>query len=109
MKNLKMASVLIAAALAAGAACAQVQFSVPENLPIEGSALTRAEVIADLLVWRASGLYELNQSGYLVDTNTPTYRRAAATYAYMRASPQFAVLVDQIRRGGSPRVVVASR
>ena len=111
MKKLKMASVLIAATLAASSASAQVQFNVPSNLPIAKSTLTRAEVTADLLIWRASGLYDLNSQGErpVVDTNTLEYAQAMAKYSYMRASPQFAVLVEQLNRGGLNRAVVASR
>jgi hypothetical protein len=110
MKNLKMASVLFAATLAACAASAQVQFNIPSDLPIPKSTLTRAEVTADLLIWRASGLYDLhNQGERSVDTNTREYAEALAKYTYMRASPQFAVLVDQINRGGTTHVLVASR
>jgi hypothetical protein len=110
MKNLKMAFVLMAATLAASAASAQVQFNVPSNLSIAKSTLTRAEVTADLLIWRASGLYDLHSPGQRsVDTGTPEYAKATAKYTYMRASPQFAVLVDQISRGVSARAMVASR
>ena len=110
MKSFKMASVLIAATLSAGAAFAQVQFNVPSNLPVEGSTLSRAEVTADLMIWRAAGLYDLyNRGESSVDTNTPGYAQAVAKYSYMRASPQFAVLVDQLNRGVSTRAVVASR
>jgi opacity protein-like surface antigen len=110
MKNLKMAFVSIAAALAASAASAQVQFNVPSNPPIAKSTLTRTEVTADLLIWRASGLADLHSPGQRsVDTGTLEYAQATAKYAYMRASPQFAARVDQINRGGSTRFVVASR
>jgi hypothetical protein len=109
-KNLKMASLLIAATLAASAAYAQVQFNVPSNLPIAKSTLTRAEVTADLLIWRASGLYDLhNQGEHSVDTNTREYAQVMARYSYMRASPQFAELVSQVNRGVSTRVMLASR
>jgi hypothetical protein len=110
MKNLKMASVLTVATLAVSAACAQVQFNVPSNLPIATPTLTRAEVTADLLIWRASGLHELNRPGdRSVDMYTLEYARATARYHYMHASPQFAVLVNQISQGGSTRALVASR
>jgi hypothetical protein len=112
MKNLnklRMVSVLMAATLAASAGAAQVQFNVPDNLPIAKSMLSRAEVTADFLVWRASGLYDLNHQGNrFVDTSTPEYERATAKYSYLRASPQFTALVDRIKRGG-PLLIAASR
>jgi Domain of unknown function (DUF4148) len=113
MKNLKTASVLLAATLAANAACAQVQFNVPSNLPIAKSTLTRAEVVADLLIWRESGLEALHArhspGGLSVDTNTLEYAQATAKYNYMRGSPQFALLVNQINQGGSVRALAPSR
>ncbi len=108
MKLPRTAAVLIAASLATGASFAQVSFDVPANLPIPKSTLTRAEVIADFLVWRASGLYDLNHRGDQdVDTNSLEYMRAEAKYEYLRASPQFAALVAQIKRDGSTRVMIA--
>jgi hypothetical protein len=110
MKNLKMASMLMAATLAASAAFAQVQFNLPSNLPIAKSTLTRAEVTADLLIWRASGLSDLHSPGRRsVDTDTLEYAQAMAKYTQMRASPQFAELVDQINRGVPTRALVAAR
>ncbi len=110
MKTLKMTPLLIALTLAAGGATAQVQFNVPADLPIPKSTLTRAEVIADVLIWRASGMADLHNHGERpVDTNSVEYARATARYHYMRASPQFAALVEQVGRGAAPKVLVASR
>jgi hypothetical protein len=112
MKAPRIAAVLIAASLASGAGFAQVSFDVPANLPIPKSTLTRAEVVADFLIWRASGLYDLNNSRSSdrgVDTNSAEYMQAEAKYAYLHSSPQFAALVEQIKRDGSTRVVVAQR
>jgi hypothetical protein len=110
LKTLKMASLLFAATLAAGAASAQVHFEVPADLPIAKSMLTRAEVTADLVIWRASALAALANPGLgWVDTSTPEYARAVARYNYMRASPQFAVLTRELSQGGSPRLLVTSR
>jgi hypothetical protein len=110
VKTLKMVPLIVATALAAGSARAQVNFNVPSKLPIPTSTLTRAEVKADLLIWRASGLQDLqNQVDRRADLNTLEYAQALAKYNYMLNSPQFAVLVSQISRGASPRVALASR
>jgi hypothetical protein len=110
MKAPRIAAVLMAASLASGASFAQVSFDVPANLPIPKSTLTRAEVVADFLIWRASGLYDLNHRGDQdVDTNSVEYMQAEAKYAYLHSSPQFAALVEQIKRDGSTRVVLAQR
>lgn len=109
-KALKTASLLVATSLAAGAASAQVNFDMPNKLPMPSSTQTRAEVTADLLVWRASGLHDLNRRGETpADTNTLQHAQATARYNFMRASPQFAVLVDQVSRGGSTGVLLVSR
>jgi hypothetical protein len=73
--------------------------------------VTRAEVMADFLIWRASGLYDLTimRDDTQVDTNTLEYKRAEAKYEYLRASPQFPALVAQLQRDGSTKVVLAQR
>lgn len=111
MKNFKIASVLMAATLCAGTAFAQVEFNVPSDLPIAKSTLTRADVTADFLIWRASGLHDLhNKANYSVlETNTREYAQATAKYSYMRDSPQFAELVEQLKHGVSARALVATR
>lgn len=110
MKTLSMATVLVATSLAVGASIAQVSFSVPANLPTPMSTLTRADVLADFLVWRASGLHELTHRGESdTDTSSPEYMQAEARYDYLRASPQFPELIDQIKKNGSTRVVIDSR
>jgi hypothetical protein len=57
----------------------------------------RAEVLADLEIWRESGL-ALAQSGDAFDPQTPFYRESLARYQAMRTSPQFAERVDRIAR-----------
>jgi hypothetical protein len=59
------------------------------------STLSRAEVLADLEAWKASGLAEL-QHGYTPEVFTSQYRRAEARYAALRQSPQFAEQVRSI-------------
>lgn len=108
MKAFSIAALSMAASLATGASFAQVTFDIPANLPATKPALTRAEVVADLVVWRASGLDNFtSQEVSLVDTSSADYVQAEAKYAYLRASPQFASLVDQIQRGGSARVAIS--
>jgi hypothetical protein len=108
-KTPQTGSTFLAMALVATVASAQVKFNVPANLPVEASKLSRSEVFADYLVWRASGLEELHRRGqYSLDTNTPEYGQATARYKAMRDSPQFADLVESVRLGGTPTIVAAS-
>ena len=74
------------------------------------STLTRAQVLADFLVWRASGQDDLTRRGDSnVDIYSAEYKNAQARYAYLRASAQFAALVDQIERDGSAKIIFAQR
>lgn len=69
-----------------------------ESAPVFGeqdSTLSRAEVLADLQVWKASGLAQL-QHGDMPDVYGAEYQRASALYAALRKSPHFAVLVQSI-------------
>ena len=59
------------------------------------STLSRAEVMADLQVWKTSGLAEL-QNGYTSTISDTQYQRASARYAALRKSPNFATLVQSI-------------
>ena len=71
------------------------------------ATLTRAEVLADLQIYRQSGLAELERVGEgSADVFTPEHRRAQGRYAALRASPEFAALVQSIaqRRGESVTV-----
>jgi hypothetical protein len=98
MKTSQLTAALLLA-VAAGAAHAQaIRISVPDDIPMPGSALTRAEVLADFHLWRLAGLQELNRGDRQPDTESPAYRRAEATYAWLRASPQYAILVDELSR-----------
>ena len=82
-----------AAAFAAGPA-AVTYGSVPVSSE-QPSTLSRAEVLADLQVWKASGLAEL-ENGYTSTISDPQYQRALARYAALRNSPNFATLVQSI-------------
>ena len=71
---------------------------VHESAPVfsaQPSTLSRAEVLADLQVWQASGLAAL-QHGDRPDVFSAEYQRASALYAALRKSPHFAVLVQSI-------------
>ncbi|WP_280155819.1 DUF4148 domain-containing protein [Piscinibacter sp. XHJ-5] len=61
---------------------------------------SRAEVLAELEIYRRSGLAEL-EHGEATDTFSRQYRLASARYAAMRSSQEFASLVQNIakRRG----------
>ncbi|WP_280155825.1 DUF4148 domain-containing protein [Piscinibacter sp. XHJ-5] len=64
------------------------------------SSRSRAEVLAELEIYRRSGLAELER-GDATDPFSHQHRVASARYAAMRSSPEFASLVQTIaqRRG----------
>lgn len=70
------------------------------------TGLSRAEVLADLQIWRRSGLAELAQLE-VPPLSTREYREAAARYDAMRRSPEFAALVRSL--GGPGTDAVAAR
>lgn len=98
---MKTQRIVIAAifALGAGHAAMAEESSYPETLRT-GSNLTRAEVLADLQIYRESGLAEFDR-GESHDTTTAAYAGAQAKYAQLRASSHYATLVQHIaaRRG----------
>ena len=55
----------------------------------------RAEVLADLEIWRRSGMAELANRDQ-PETYSEQYRQAFARYSAMRASPEFAQRVQEI-------------
>jgi hypothetical protein len=57
--------------------------------------LSRAEVLADIQIWRESGLAELQHSD-MPDVYSAEYQRASAKYQALRKSPRFAELVQSI-------------
>lgn len=98
----------LALALVAGVAGAgPIHIEVPTNIEPTESGLTRAEVIADYHIWRVAGLQDLTRGEQSVDTNSYVYRKAYATYAHLRQSPQYAALVNELQRNPSANVVAS--
>src|SRR5262245_53905139 len=95
MNTRKLFPVLVALSLAAGAA--QAQSLRPAAEP------TRAEVLADLVVYRESGLQQLDNSD-LVSSYTAEYQAAKKRYEELRRSPRYAELVRsfETRDGHAP-------
>lgn len=93
---MKANQILVAALFALGAShAAMAEDSSWSNAPQPASTVTRAEVLADLQIYRESGLAALDR-GDAHDTNTAAHARAEAKYAELRASPHYATLVQRI-------------
>ncbi|WP_425258939.1 hypothetical protein ACPOLB_25880 [Rubrivivax sp. RP6-9] len=102
---------MLAIALLAGVAQAQTQtitIKVPDDIPLPVSKVARAEVLADLHMWRLAGLQELNRGEGSTDFHAPEYRKAQARYEWLIASPQYATLVAELSQR-SHAAVHASR
>ena len=95
MNRSKLLPLLIATLGACGAAVADDGGSIPTY---EGVPLTRAEVLADLQVWRESGMAALEQKSSEAGPELygADYRKAQARYFALRNSPMFASRVHQI-------------
>lgn len=101
---MKANQILVAALFTLGAghaAMAEDSYSAQPPLPAT-STVTRAEVLADLQIYRESGLADLDR-GEAQDTTSAAYAQAKAKYAQLRASSHYTELVQQIaaRRGES--------
>lgn len=94
------------AALAVAAIAPARADSSPSPAPVAASTPSRAEVLADLIVWQRSGLAALQGGEAGPDTTSATYRAALAAYQAERESPAFAQLVQRIasERGESTQV-----
>ena len=105
--NISKFASIAAVTLLAGVAQAQsVRITVPDQVPVSASTLTRAEVLADFHIWRAAGLQDLNRGDATPDTQSLAYRQAQAKYESLHASPQFSALVDKLSRHPNAQVVV---
>jgi hypothetical protein len=69
--------------------------------------LARAEVLADLQVWRESGMAAVSD-GEEGRAYTPAHDAASARYAALRSAPSFAALVLRIAHRLGENVVLAA-
>lgn len=84
------AAIAITAAFAASATTAPDRSATPGN-----AGLTRAEVVADLALWRRAGLdhYEVLATSHGLET--PAYQAAHQEYLRLRNSEQFQIEVQK--------------
>ncbi len=85
--NLKL---LIATMAIAVSPIASVSASSISTVPANGDRqLTRAEVLADLEMWKRAGLQKLHEGGETPDTFSSEYRSAYAEYIRMRNGTEY--------------------
>jgi len=73
------------------------------------SQVSREEVLAELQIWRESGLADLERGESGTDPHSEQYQHAAAKYTALRNAPEFADRVEQIARQRGSAVVVVGR
>jgi hypothetical protein len=71
-------------------------------------SLTRAEVLADMVIWRESGLADA-QFGESADPVSRAYLAALGRYQALRAAPQFAQLVQRIASERGEKAQIAAQ
>ena len=92
----------VKADLAKAQAAGQVAYGdAGYKVPDAASTKTRAEVRADLQIWRESSLDQYEGFGEGPPTYSPGYQAALAKYAELRVSPRFAELVAKFAGGRS--------
>jgi len=108
MNASKLVSILVVPLCVATAALAADGGSASEsNAAVAAAPLSRAEVLADLQVWRESGLAEL-YGGEDPALFHPRYDACMARYLAMRASPAFATLVQRIAQDRGETLLIAA-
>ena len=90
---LKVATMALAVLVSVDIAMAQ-DAGPPPPRPLP-AAKPRAEVQAELQIYRESGLFELERVPDAVDYSSRAYLRAKDRYAQLRESPYFATLVKR--------------
>jgi hypothetical protein len=89
-KNIAVAFASIAFALAGAVAhAAPADANQASNGSEEARSLTRAEVAADLAVWKRAGLDQFSRGDSGPDVNSPEYRAAYANYLRMRRGAEY--------------------
>ena len=108
MTAMKKAAVLASGLLAGSTAfaAASLPVTVSAEAPTRAPGLSRAEVLADLRVWRASGMEVFSRSDSY-DWTSAEYEKAYARYLAIRSSDEFKVLVQRIE--ADPTTEVALR
>ena len=71
-------------------------------------SISRAEVLADLEVWRESGAASAQGNGE-ADPESAAFRQAVARYNTLRAAPEFAQRVERIARQRGERTMLAQQ
>jgi hypothetical protein len=105
MNASKTTSLICSAVLAVGLGSVR---AADEGNNAPEASLSRSEVLADMVIWRESGLAAA-QAGESADPVSLAYLAAVKRYQSMRAAPQFADLVRRIARERGETLQVAAQ
>ncbi|MFY3981313.1 DUF4148 domain-containing protein [Achromobacter xylosoxidans] len=97
MQILRKTALVLALALAAGVsgtALAQQAPSTALNSPY-GAPLTRAEVLADLALWKRAGVDRFWRGEATPDIYSPEYKAAFSEYVRLRSGPDYQAEVQR--------------
>jgi hypothetical protein len=103
-KALCASSALAASLLSSAAMAGTLPMQTAVVLQPSHSSASRAEVKADLLVWRAAGMQQFQVDD--ADPFSDAYKKDYAEYVAVRTSPQFAQIERAIERGQEPKVTL---
>jgi hypothetical protein len=106
MNASKTVSLICSAVMAIGL-CSVSAAEEANNAP--APEVTRAEVLADLTIWRESGLADAQSGESASDPVSPNYLAALNRYQALRASPQFALLVQRIAHERGEKAQIAAQ
>jgi hypothetical protein len=91
----------------AAALAGEVSGTDKPNAAAAEGPVSRAEVLADLQIWHASGMADLD-NGEVGMAYTPVHDAVLARYEALRAAPSFAALVHRIAQRLGDKVVLAA-
>jgi hypothetical protein len=106
MNASKTVSLICSAVLAIGL-CSASAAEEASNAP--AAEVSRAEVLADLVIWRESGLAQAQSGESASDPVSPNYVAALSRYQALRAAPQFAQLVQRIANERGEKAQIAAQ
>jgi hypothetical protein len=107
MNAFKTISLICSAVLAIGFGSAR---AAEEGNNAPAPELSRAEVLAELVIWRESGSADAQKSGESAsDPVNPAYLAALSRYHALRSAPQFALLVQRIASERGEKTQIAAQ
>lgn len=106
MNASKTTSLICSAVLAIGL-CSTTAAEEANNAP--AAEVSRAEAMADIVIWRESGLADAQSGESASDPVSQNYIAALNRYQALRAAPQFALLVQRIARERDEKAQMAAK